>query len=493
MLVVVRKGTEKMQTNCTELDGTRSDLQTWSSLNTVSKFDAGSTVLVKMTDNGVALRDANKLSPTSLLVESLVEELCKLLSRNSQQQKKLYDLICGKLYQMKLIDNYKLEAPDFVPSSRYKSEFEELEYIAKGGFGRVYKSRNKLDGMNYAIKKICLQYHNVPAFLRNLHEVKMLARLNHPNIVTYKAAWLEPLIPAPRTSTNVPTKSSDEESNSIVFESSRHEEEVYKSETTSHEEISYQSVNVTHEEETVYESASTSSPDSPEETSSSLLGARALSPFSPDNSNSIYTIDESGSSQDFKLCTYQGASKSVSNMQNFAFPSNIFINADITQVQVGDFGLACYLQHSSDDVTLLTDYAKHGEIGTKLYAAPEQLRGRCDPKSDVYSLGVVLFELLQPFSTDMERCKLIAQAQLISRLVKQSPALRPTACGLQEIIVPLIKETLNGSESVDSMKQTIQQLLAVISEKDKAIEEKDKEIEGLQQRLRNLEMPSVET
>ena len=30
-------------------------------------------------------------------------------------------------------------------------------------------------------------------FLRSLKEVKMLARLNHPNIVSYKAAWLEPL------------------------------------------------------------------------------------------------------------------------------------------------------------------------------------------------------------------------------------------------------------------------------------------------------------
>lgn len=41
--------------------------------------------------------------------------------------------------------------------SRYSTEYEELEYIAHGGFGRVYKARNKLDGIVYAIKKICLQ------------------------------------------------------------------------------------------------------------------------------------------------------------------------------------------------------------------------------------------------------------------------------------------------------------------------------------------------
>lgn len=29
--------------------------------------------------------------------------------------------------------------------------------------------------------------------MQSLVEVKMLARLNHPNIVAYKAAWLEPI------------------------------------------------------------------------------------------------------------------------------------------------------------------------------------------------------------------------------------------------------------------------------------------------------------
>ena len=62
------------------------------------------------------------------------------------------------------------------------------------------------------------------------------------------------------------------------------------------------------------------------------------------------------------------------------------MNHDLSQVQVGDFGLACCLQHSSEDVTLMVQSSsehplKHkGEIGTKLYAAPEQLEGECDSK-----------------------------------------------------------------------------------------------------------------
>lgn len=38
--------------------------------------------------------------------------------------------------------------------------------------------------------------------------------------------------------------------------------------------------------------------------------------------------------------------------------------------------------------------------------SPEQSKGRIyDYKVDIYSLGIILFELLVPFSTDMERIK----------------------------------------------------------------------------------------
>jgi len=37
------------------------------------------------------------------------------------------------------------------------------------------------------------RYHTVNGFLVGLHEVKMLAKLNNPNIVSYKTAWLEPM------------------------------------------------------------------------------------------------------------------------------------------------------------------------------------------------------------------------------------------------------------------------------------------------------------
>jgi serine/threonine protein kinase len=41
--------------------------------------------------------------------------------------------------------------------SRYESDFDEIQKLGKGGFGQVYKVRNKLDGNFYAIKKIIIR------------------------------------------------------------------------------------------------------------------------------------------------------------------------------------------------------------------------------------------------------------------------------------------------------------------------------------------------
>jgi serine/threonine protein kinase len=45
-------------------------------------------------------------------------------------------------------------------------------------------------------------------------------------------------------------------------------------------------------------------------------------------------------------------------------------------------------------------------IGTHFYISPEQLHGlQYDQKVDVFSLGVIFFELNYPFVTEMERAK----------------------------------------------------------------------------------------
>ena len=85
----------------------------------------------------------------------------------------------------------------FLSTQRYKNEFREACTLGKGGFGTVFKSTNKLDGHEYAIKKIRLSSaaHWSQQLEKVLREVKILALLDHPNIIRYYQAWLERLTP----------------------------------------------------------------------------------------------------------------------------------------------------------------------------------------------------------------------------------------------------------------------------------------------------------
>lgn len=78
--------------------------------------------------------------------------------------------------------------------SRYRHEFDEIGFISKGGFGNVFKARHKLDGTEYAIKKVVVPSRRVQNIMHYLEEVKTLAALDHPNIVPYKGAWIEPTL-----------------------------------------------------------------------------------------------------------------------------------------------------------------------------------------------------------------------------------------------------------------------------------------------------------
>uniref|UniRef100_A0A3P9HKK8 Eukaryotic translation initiation factor 2-alpha kinase 3 n=1 Tax=Oryzias latipes TaxID=8090 RepID=A0A3P9HKK8_ORYLA len=100
-------------------------------------------------------------------------------------------------------------------------------------------------------------------------------------------------------------------------------------------------------------------------------------------------------------------------------PSNIFFTMDDV-VKVGDFGLVTAMDQEEDEdepsaltpAPLLTRHT--GQVGTKLYMSPEQLSGNSySHKVDIYSLGLILFELLYPFRTQMERVRTLTEVRVL--------------------------------------------------------------------------------
>jgi hypothetical protein len=110
-------------------------------------------------------------------------------------------------------------------------------------------------------------------------------------------------------------------------------------------------------------------------------------------------------------------------------PSNVLVTLQdgAPLVKVIDFGIAKALGQQLRDRTLFTGFAQL--VGTPLYMSPEQAALRnadVDTRSDVYALGVLLYELLTgttPF--DKERLKEVGYDEL-RRIIREEEPPRPS-------------------------------------------------------------------
>jgi len=133
-------------------------------------------------------------------------------------------------------------------------------------------------------------------------------------------------------------------------------------------------------------------------------------------------------------------------------PANIFLDGD-ENIKIGDFGLASLDYNEEIRGSSLqmrrsykgTDRSLSMKIGTPMYSSPEQENGRrYNQKTDIYSLGLILCEMLADLSTHHERYQLFnslrqtrelppkfktrfeRESELILRMTAHSPEERPT-------------------------------------------------------------------
>jgi serine/threonine protein kinase len=98
-------------------------------------------------------------------------------------------------------------------------------------------------------------------------------------------------------------------------------------------------------------------------------------------------------------------------------PSNVFISR-LGEVKLGDFGVAL--------TPGATKGARQGAFGKIHYLAPEQLRGEpLTPRTDLFALGAVLFELLTNHRAFPGRSVEEAGEQILTGQLRAPSALRP--------------------------------------------------------------------
>ncbi len=146
-------------------------------------------------------------------------------------------------------------------------------------------------------------------------------------------------------------------------------------------------------------------------------------------------------------------------------PGNIMVNSD-GRTKVLDFGLAKRLTdlpetgtHGSQ--TALTDPGT--VVGTIAYMAPEQLRGEAaDARSDIWALGVVLYELL----TSARPFKASTTFALSGAILHDSPAPLPpnTPSGLRAVIQKcLAKDPSQRYQRAGEVRAALEAILAGLS------------------------------
>lgn len=116
-------------------------------------------------------------------------------------------------------------------------------------------------------------------------------------------------------------------------------------------------------------------------------------------------------------------------------PGNILLTAD-GEPMFADFGLA-HLNSSSQHLTP-TDFL----LGTPTYMAPEQIRGsRVDGRADIWSLGIVLFELLtgNPPFEDSDRATLFVKIATHQPPRMNNPE-RPVDRALERIVLRCLEK-----------------------------------------------------
>jgi serine/threonine protein kinase len=172
--------------------------------------------------------------------------------------------------------------------------------------------------------------------------------------------------------------------------------------------------------------------------------AKVISKFDHPNAGVVYSLEEIAGLKFLVMALYEGETLesylssntlSIATVLEFALqiasalahahsfgvihrdikPANIFVakdSSDTKKIKVLDFGLAKLEMQSANQST------EKLMVGTILYAAPEQLKGKVSPQSDLWAWGSVVYEMLT-HTTPFKDAK---ATEIVSQILNHEPA-----------------------------------------------------------------------
>lgn len=362
--------------------------------------------------------------------------------------------------------------------SRYTEDFVEEGRLGKGGFGEVVKARKKLDGQIYAIKKITQRSQT--SLTEILKEVRLLSQLSHPAVVRYYNTWVEEVADFSdtegETSTDDYTQETQETESAgleIQFATSTGGLDFMSSNAPIEFEYDEDSEEDDDDDDTEGEDDSSLSddedvhnPGSPVKArQAQLRRARFQRPYRTILYISMEYCEKRTLRDLISRNLYQNTAEiwrlfrqileglahihGLSIVHRDLKPENIFISSSadgIDNVKIGDFGLATSGQFSVDKAvtsfnTMETDDMTRS-IGTAYYSAPEvrsAAHGMYSTKVDMYSLGIIFFEMCYLPMMGMQK------ADVIGQLRRPKPVLpkdfKPAEKSMTEIVLSLISQS----------------------------------------------------
>ncbi|KAL2262831.1 hypothetical protein VTK26DRAFT_9352 [Humicola hyalothermophila] len=340
-------------------------------------------------------------------------------------------------------------------TSRYLQDYVEEARLGKGGFGEVVRARKMIDGRLYAIKKITQRSQETLSEM--LKEVRMLSQMNHPAVVRYYNTWLEETPEfsdegdtSTEGATTETSRGTISQSINIEFTESKSRGLDFMS-SSGHPDIEFgydSAVDEENDEEDEGDESDDSSSSDEEDTSTpqnkasrerlAVPAKRARRGSTRPFRTIMYISMEYCEKRTLRDLISRNLFKETQEiwrlfrqiLEGLAHihglnivhrdlkPENIFISAGsdgVENVKIGDFGLATSGQLPIDKAMSNVDSSDMTRsIGTAVYVAPEVRTGGSGSytaKVDMYSLGVIFFEMSYPPMLGMERAKVLEQVR----------------------------------------------------------------------------------